>query len=647
MADGQVVFDITGNNQPIQKSLSETTTKIQQESKKWDQSVDDSSGNISGSLIGAFKAVVGSAAFIKIGQMLLQLGGESIQLASDLEEVQNVVDVTFGTEGAKKIESWAKAASSQFGLTELQAKQYSATLGAMMKSNGMTSDEILDLSTNLAGLAADMASFYNMDFDTAFSKIQSAMSGMTLPMRQLGIDMTEGSLASFAMAEGMETAYSKMSEQEQMLVRYRYLMSVTADAQGDFARTSDSFANSQRRMATGFDTLKAQLGQALLPIATTVSNAINDLLDILTYVPPETAFDVASDSINDAVSQATQAQGILGYMDKLYEKYGDAATKTEEWATALESLKKVMPEVNQFISDETGELTKTNEQLRAYIENRKQALIEEAKANAIKQLNDEYMQAGVDYYTQEINRDLAQEQANSAVLSVVDYIIAAMRRDMKAEGLTMEDYGGAEMFDRDEWLKQYQSGAMTFNDIMEKAYFRANMMGDDTSTLEEYERIYSEQTAAADAASASMKDLDSKMKSLQADLDIANQALERLSYAANTAASTLAIKQGTAAGITGGLFLGSFDSGLDYVPKNGFAYIHQGERIQTAAEASLARMMGAASPAVDYGSIGAAMWSNAPKMGGNVYLDGRTVGQVLSDIQGRNYRTLQRSGWQA
>lgn len=193
MADGQVVFDITGNNQPIKQSLSDTTKAINDESSKWDKSVDDSSGVISSSLVDAFTTVTKSAAFIKITQMLLQLGGESIQLASDLEEVQNVVDVTFGAEGSKSIEKWATEAISKFGLTELQAKRYASTLGAMMKSNGMTEEQILDVSTGLAGLAADMASFYNLSFDEAFSKIQSGMAGMSMPLRQLGIDMTETS----------------------------------------------------------------------------------------------------------------------------------------------------------------------------------------------------------------------------------------------------------------------------------------------------------------------------------------------------------------------------------------------------------------------------------------------------------------------
>ena len=628
MADGQVVFDITGNNQPIQKSLDETTKKIQDESKKWDKSVDDSSGNISSSLVGAFNAVVTSAAFIKVGQMLLQFGAESVQLASDLEEVQNVVDVTFGTEGSKKIESWAKAASSQFGLTELQAKQYASTLGAMMKSNGMTSDEVLELSTDLAGLAADMASFYNMDFDTAFSKIQSAMAGMTLPMRQLGIDMTEGSLSAFAMAEGMETAYSKMSEKEQQLVRYRYLMKVTADAQGDFARTSDSFANSQRRMATGFDTLKAQIGELLLPIATDVSNAINDLLDILIYKPPETAFDVAEDSMSDAVKTATQAQGILGYMDQLQQKYGEAASSTGEWAAALERLKEVFPEVNKYIDTETGSLTASNEQLKAYVENSKQAAIEDAKRAALNTLSNQYVEAGQKYYTAEINRDMALAQAEQARMDLIGYIRSKPgNEEFTGEGFSMKQ-------------------------LEDAAYAIANEFGESQSMIKEWSRIYNEQTGNAEKFGNEMVTLKSKMTSLESDLNIASQALERLAAAAGSAASST--------GGGGGLwtysdrvkwynsYYGSHASGLDFVPFDGYvAKLHRGERIQTAAEASLLRMMGSTQPAVDYGNIGAALWSGAPKMGGDVYLDGRTVGKVLSEIQGRSYRSLQRSGWQA
>ena len=636
MADGQVVFEITGDNSNIKRSLQDTTKAISDESKNWDKTVDDSSGNISDSLIGAFKAVTASAAFVKISQMLLQLAGESIQLASDLEEVQNVVDVTFGAEGSKQIEKWASEASKNFGLTELQAKRYASTIGAMMKSSGMTEGEIADMSMNLAGLAADMASFYNMPFDEAFSKIQSGMAGMSMPLRQLGIDMTETSVAAYAAAAGFETEYSKMSEAEQQIVRYQYLMKATSDAQGDFARTSDSYANSQRRLATGFDTLKAQLGEALLPIATDISNAVADLLELLTYTPPETAFDVAADSMADAVEQSTKAQGILGYMDKLYEKYGDAATKTEEWASALEQLKTVMPDVNKFINEQTGELTATNEQLREYVENSKQAAIEDAKKNAIQSLTDQYTQAGMDYYTAEINRDIANEQAKEAAYGVIDYLISGYRRQQEMYGYGDEWYG-EDAFDREAYMQSLEEGNLDLDTLLTSAYELAASLDDDTTVIERYGEIYEEQRAAASSASAEMETLASNMQSLETDLSIAEAALARMSQAADSASGSLAsIPGATGAG---------YASGLDYVPFEGLYHLHPGERVQTAAEASLTRQAGLSRPGLDYNTLGGLMRDNV-KAGGDVYLDGRTVGHVISDMQGKSYRALQRSGWQ-
>ena len=611
MADGQVVFEITGDNSKIKQSVQDTTKYIDDESKKWDSSVDDSSGKITDSLTGAFTKVVASAAFVKITQMLLQLGIEGIQVASDLEEVQNVVDVTFGPAGAKKIEAWANEASKNFGLTELQAKRYSSTLGAMMKSSGMAEGDIAEISMNLAGLAADMASFYNLDFDTAFQKIQSGMAGMSQPLRQLGINMTETSIAAFAAANGFETEYSKMSEAEQILVRYQYLMKATSDAQGDFARTSDSYANSQRRVATGIETLKAQLGEALLPIATEISNAIGDLLNILTYTPPENVFDTAEKSMAGAAAQATEAQGILGYMDKLYEKYGDAATKSEEWAVALDHLKTVMPEVNQFIDEETGALTASNEQLREYIENSKQAAIEDAKKAAIASLNEQYVQAGQDYYTAEIKRDIAREEASAARANITSYI--------QSHDENFQD-----------------TGFLTIDQLKWVANDMADQFGESKDTIAEWARIYQEQTNAANGFENEMGKLQSTMQSLEADLDIANQALARLAAAAESASTAMNYIDGNGEG---------FASGLDYVPSEGFYHLHPGERVQTAAEASLMRQAGLSRPGLDYNALGGLMRDNV-HAGGNVYLDGRTVGRVISDMQGSSYRALQRSGWQ-
>ena len=188
-ADGQVVFEIQGDNKGLKNTLQDTTSAIERESKKWDDSASGSAKGIEQSFGGALKGIAAAFAASQIGKFLVDFGKQAISAASDLEEVQNVVDVTFG-ESANEINAWAKNAINQFGLTETQAKRFASTMGAMMKSSGIASKDITEMSENLAGLAADMASFYNLDFDEAFNKIRSGISGETEPLKQLGLNMS-------------------------------------------------------------------------------------------------------------------------------------------------------------------------------------------------------------------------------------------------------------------------------------------------------------------------------------------------------------------------------------------------------------------------------------------------------------------------
>jgi len=200
-----------------------------------------------------------------------------IELASNLNEIQNVVDVTFGA-SSSKIEEFADIATEQFGLSELAAKQYTGTMGAMLKSMGFATDEAADMSIELASLAGDMASFYNLDTDTAFEKIRSGISGETEPLKQLGVNLSESNLSAYALSEGMATAYSSMSENNKALVRFNYLLSVTSDAQGDFARTSTSWANQVRVLSLNFDALKASLGKGFIILFSPILQMINKIL---------------------------------------------------------------------------------------------------------------------------------------------------------------------------------------------------------------------------------------------------------------------------------------------------------------------------------------------------------------------------------
>lgn len=201
---------------------------------------------------------------------------DGITYASDLEEVQNVIDVTFG-DSAEAVNQYAKDAIQQYGLSELAAKKYAGSLGAMLKSSGVAGDELTEMATSLVGLTGDMASFYNLNPEEAFSKLSSAIAGETEPLRSLGINMNVANLEAYALSKGIDKAWSSMTQAEQTTLRYQYIMENAADAQGDFARTSDSFANQSKTLSQQLQSVGGEIGSAFIPYLKDAAKALNEV----------------------------------------------------------------------------------------------------------------------------------------------------------------------------------------------------------------------------------------------------------------------------------------------------------------------------------------------------------------------------------
>lgn len=351
-------FDASG----MRRGISQANTQLRDFGQSANRSMSNL-GNSIGNILGRVgKLLAGAFAVGKI----IQFGKECVDLGSDLSEVQNVVDVTFGAL-ADDVNKFAENAISSLGLSETSAKQYTSVMGAMLKSMGISTGQALEMSKAMTALSADMASFYNLDPEKAFEKIRSGISGETEPLKQLGINMSVANLQAYAMAQGIDKAYSKMSQQEQALLRYNYLLSVTADAQGDFARTSDSYANQTRILAEQFNALKAEIGQGLIAALTPVVRALNVVINKLRVAAGyfrafmELIFgkqssgggsglnDVAesTESIADTASDASDAVGGVG---DSAEKAGKKAKKAAKGATAA------FDELNQLSksSDSSG-----------------------------------------------------------------------------------------------------------------------------------------------------------------------------------------------------------------------------------------------------------------------------------------------------
>lgn len=363
----------------------EEIQRLQQQIQSLQQAADGGgSGDSGGGVLSGFLSQLDVIGDIASGQFLANMAvnginsiidgitgsiDESIGLASDLVETQNVVDVTF-EDSASTINKWAQEALNAYGITETKAKQYSSTLGAMLKSMGIADDQVLQMSMDMAGLAADMASFYNLDHDTAFEKIRSGISGETEPLKALGINMSVANLNAFALEKGMNKAFDKMSQAEQATLRYQYLLEATKDAQGDFARTGDSFSNEMRKLQTNLDRIKTEFGKGLLGVVTPAISLLNNVLSDKSYqyTTAEKIMQERDDAIYDAKATYAQSLTIVNSMRNMEQESGEAVKATKAWQEALENLKNVMPGLSQYVDLTSDAIMGNTERIKQYVD---------------------------------------------------------------------------------------------------------------------------------------------------------------------------------------------------------------------------------------------------------------------------------------
>lgn len=362
----------------------EEIQRLQQQIQSLQQAADGGSGDSGGGVLSGFLSRLDVIGDIASGQFLANMAvnginsiidgitgsiDESIGLASDLVETQNVVDVTF-EDSASTINKWAQEALNAYGITETKAKQYSSTLGAMLKSMGIADDQVLQMSMDMAGLAADMASFYNLDHDAAFEKIRSGISGETEPLKALGINMSVANLNAFALEKGMNKAFDKMSQAEQATLRYQYLLEATKDAQGDFARTGDSFSNEMRKLQTNLDRIKTEFGKGLLGVVTPAISLLNNVLSDKSYqyTTAEKIMQERDESIYDAKATYAQSLTIVNSMRNMEQESGEAVKATKAWQEALENLKNVMPGLSQYVDLTSDAIMGNTERIKQYVD---------------------------------------------------------------------------------------------------------------------------------------------------------------------------------------------------------------------------------------------------------------------------------------
>lgn len=182
--------------------------------------------------------------------------------------------------------------------------------------------------------------------------------------------MSVANLNAFALEKGMNKAFDKMSQAEQATLRYQYLLEATKDAQGDFARTGDSFSNEMRKLQTNLDRIKTEFGKGLLGVVTPAISLLNNVLSDKSYqyTTAEKIMQERDESIYDAKATYAQSLTIVNSMRNMEQESGKAVKSTKAWQEALENLKNVMPGLSQYVDLTSDAIMGNTERIKQYVD---------------------------------------------------------------------------------------------------------------------------------------------------------------------------------------------------------------------------------------------------------------------------------------
>lgn len=398
-ADGSVIISTKIDTDGVDKG----TEKIKYKLGGLGDESESTGEKIGGGLANGFKklgAVLASAAII---DKLVDFGKQAVNLGSDLEEVQNVVDVTFTTM-SDSVNQFAKDAAKTAGLSETMAKRYVGTFGAMADSFGFAEAEAYEMSTTLTQLSGDVASFYNITQDEAMTKLKGVFTGETEALKELGVVMTQSALDAYALANGFDKTTSSMTEQEKVALRYQFVMDQLSSASGDFVRTSDSWANQTRVLQLQFESLSATIGQGLIGVLSpaiqfinsTVMPALQKMADGFAKVFEQkdsdkleeslenlgkSVSDVAdtfADSSKEIETNALVAKKAVSRLQELEKAGLDTAEAQAEYANNVRLLNELYPDLNLQVYESTGLLRRSTDAILAEIDAMKQKALQAA-----------------------------------------------------------------------------------------------------------------------------------------------------------------------------------------------------------------------------------------------------------------------------
>ena len=267
--------------------LSQVNSQIAAQINSWNQ-LSSSLQNLQSRLstIGDGLKNVGQSLTMGLTLPIAALGVKAFELASDMNETMNKIDVAFKS-NANEVKAWSETTLTKFGIAKGTALDMAALFGDMGTGMGLTTSEASKMATSMVGLAGDLASFKNVRIDVAQTALKGIFTGEGESLKGLGIIMLDSTLKSYALSKGITTKYEAMTQAEKVALRYSFVMESAKNSIGDFANTSQGTANQIRIFQESLKQLGEQFGQQLIPVITPFIQKLNEMLSGFAKLSPE------------------------------------------------------------------------------------------------------------------------------------------------------------------------------------------------------------------------------------------------------------------------------------------------------------------------------------------------------------------------
>jgi hypothetical protein len=280
--------------------------------------------------------------------------GALVGQASDLNEQLSRSEQVFGA-AAGTVQDFAKTTAQSLGISRAEALEAAGNFGALFRTAGLGEQAAADMSTSLVRLAADLASFNNIDPAEALEKLRSGLVGEAEPLRTVGVLLSEEAVKQKAVELGLAQGTKELTEAQKVQARYALILEQTGRQQGDFARTATGLANASRIIRASFRDIQTELGQALLPtVARFASLLAQNLPRALEAVQRVT------EQLGPALT-ALFSGDLQGALDQVVALVGAVAAalapQLAAWTRAfLDWVGEVVPPLLQALRDRLGDL---------------------------------------------------------------------------------------------------------------------------------------------------------------------------------------------------------------------------------------------------------------------------------------------------